>query len=283
MEAWAIVLIVILGIVILITGLYFMSLWTKCDRMDKFKLFEDKYIAHRGLFENGSDHPENSLAAFKRAVEEDFGIELDVQLTKDDKLVVFHDGDLKRICGINKKVIDCTYEELLKYNLLDSEEKIPLFDDFIKLVKKDTPLVIEVKPEGNAFNTCRELVKRLDNYEGTYCIESFDPRVVHWFKVNRPEILRGLLSDNFGRKKRHMNPIEWMMANLLFNSYAKPDFISFNHKYKNMFSYKLARKLFNFENAAWTIKNQEQLDNAKDVFNIMIFDSFIPERDKRDE
>ena len=105
MEAWAIVLIVILGIVILITGLYFMSLWTKCDRMDKFKLFEDKYIAHRGLFENGSDHPENSLAAFKRAVEEDFGIELDVQLTKDDKLVVFHDGDLKRICGINKKYL----------------------------------------------------------------------------------------------------------------------------------------------------------------------------------
>ncbi|MBQ5476102.1 MAG: glycerophosphodiester phosphodiesterase, partial [Lachnospiraceae bacterium] len=136
---------------------------------------------------------------------------------------------------------------------------------------------------GNAFNTCRELVKRLDNYEGTYCIESFDPRVVHWFKVNRPEILRGQLSDNFGRKKRRMNPVEWMMANLLFNSYAKPDFISFNHKYKNMFSYKLARKLFNFENAAWTIKNQEQLDNAKDVFNIMIFDSFIPERGKSDE
>ena len=84
------------------------------------KPYEKRYIAHRGLF-NNRDIPENSLPAFRKAVQNGYGIELDVQLTKDDRLVVFHDGSLQRMTGVSKNLIDCSYEELPEYRLLETE------------------------------------------------------------------------------------------------------------------------------------------------------------------
>ena len=82
------------------------------ERRKKMQTYISHYIAHRGLFDSNLSIPENSIPAFKRAVEHGFGIELDVRLTKDRQLVVFHDATLLRMCGVNKKVADLTYEEL---------------------------------------------------------------------------------------------------------------------------------------------------------------------------
>ena len=81
-------------------------------RKEKMKVFEKQYIAHRGLFDNESEAPENSIPAFQRAVQQGYGIELDVQLTTDNRLVVFHDETLQRMCGFDKKLTDCSYDEL---------------------------------------------------------------------------------------------------------------------------------------------------------------------------
>ena len=79
--------------------------------------FKGWYYAHRGFHDNKTDAPENSLKAMRLAVENGYGIELDVQLTKDEKVVVFHDATLKRVCGVDAKVNSMTYEELQQLRL----------------------------------------------------------------------------------------------------------------------------------------------------------------------
>lgn len=126
-------------------GLSLYMLRPETEKTRSFAAFDHTMIAHRGLFDNHSEAPENSLAAFRKAVDQGFGIELDVQLTKDGKLVVFHDFDLKRMCGIHKKLTELTYAELEQYSLKGSTEKIPLFSAVLDLIAGRTPLVVEIK------------------------------------------------------------------------------------------------------------------------------------------
>ena len=114
------------------------------DRPDIASLM-GHYYAHRGLHDNETDAPENSMNAFKKAIDAGYGIELDVQLTKDRIPVVFHDETLKRVCGVDGRVRDYTYEELQQFRLCRSDERIPLFSDFLKLVDGKVPLIIEIK------------------------------------------------------------------------------------------------------------------------------------------
>ena len=134
---------------ILILLVYLFLIHPRVGKNVDMSAFEQVYIAHRGYFNNAGECPENSLGAFQKAVENGFGIELDVQLTSDKRLVVFHDDSLLRMCKVDKKVRDCTYEELQQYRLASSNEKIPLFVDVLKLVNGAVPLIIEVKPEGD--------------------------------------------------------------------------------------------------------------------------------------
>jgi len=255
------------------------------ERRQKIRPFEETYIAHRGLFQNKRKSPgeppiapENSLEAFRLAAERGYGMEMDVQLTKDDQLVVFHDGDLVRMCGDHRHVYECNYEELQRLPLKGSAQNIPLFSEVRDLVAGRVPLLIEIKPDGDCRRTARALNELLKDYKGIYCIESFDPRAVHWYRKNRPDIIRGQLSERFPKTGIfHHDLVRKFCGALLFNFYGKPDFISYNHKHKNQLSYRLLRKVYPVYNAAWTIRNQEQLEKAKDVFSIFIFDSFIPE------
>ncbi|SEQ38776.1 Glycerophosphoryl diester phosphodiesterase family protein [Lachnospiraceae bacterium RM5] len=286
MEIFYVILGILLVLILFIL-LYLFSLKPNSKRMEALEPFENKYIAHRGYYDNSSDAPENSMAAFRKAKEMNFGIENDIQVTKDDKLIVFHDNTIKRMCGPDKKIAESTYEELLEYNLCGSKEKIPLFKDFIKEMDENTPLVIEIKPEKNAIRACEKLVEEIADFKGDYCVQSFDSRVLAWFRKNKPEVIRGQLSYRFNagkknKKKKNKNDhrfsrlAQFLVTNLMLDFYGKPDFISYNHKQKDQFSYKLARKLYKFKNAAWTIKTKEEMENAKDVFNIIIFDSFNP-------
>lgn len=102
-------------------------------RKARMQAFERQYIAHRGFHDNRSECPENSLPAFERAIQMGYGIELDVQLTKDGVPVVFHDWDLKRAAGVDRKIRDCTFEELQSYRLFGSSQTIPAFEAVLEL------------------------------------------------------------------------------------------------------------------------------------------------------
>lgn len=272
------VLLITAGILLLLTLIYLLSIKPNTSRQELLNPFEQTYIAHRGYFDNNLSCPENSLPAFKRAVDAGYGIELDVQLTKDGQMVVFHDPSLKRMCGISKKVTACTYEELKSCRLLGTSHSIPLFTEVLNLINGKVPLVIEIKPEGDYMNTARQLAHILKNYNGIYCIQSFHPFVLRWFRKNHPEVIRGILSTNFRKNKIKRDPFTgFLLTNLLLNWYFKPDYIAYNHKYANEFSYKLCRRLYRPVNAAWTIRSPKELDNNRDTFSIFIFDGFTPQ------
>ena len=155
----------------------------------------DRPIAHRGLF--NSNYPENSLSAFENAVKNNYGIELDIQFTKDKKIVVFHDDNLERMTNDKRNVNELLYEELRNLKLLNSNESIPLFEDVLSLVNGKVPLIIEIKNCDNIIELGQETYKLLKSYKGKFVVESFNPFVLQWFKNNAKEVVRGQLSGNY--------------------------------------------------------------------------------------
>lgn len=235
------------------------------------------HYAHRGLHDNHSDAPENSMKAFKKAVDAGYGIEMDIQLTKDKIPVVFHDETLNRMCGVEGKVWEFTFEELQKLTLAESEERIPKFEDVLALVGGKVPLIVEYKLDVPSTEVCEIADPMLQAYNGIYCIESFHPFAVKWYREHRPEVIRGQLSQDFSKQEKYKGKfIYWLLSNLLTNVLTRPDFIAYNHKDADMFSRKVC-SLMGALPVAYTIKSQEEYEKVKDQFELFIFDSFILE------
>ena len=253
-------------------------LQTQRGRRERFGPFKRVFIAHRGFFDAALGVPENSMAAFRRAVGHGYGIELDVQLSADGQLVVFHDENLRRMCGIDRLVRECDFTMLSGLKLGNSLERIPLFSEVLDCVAGRVPLIVEIKPEGDCIAAAKQTASLLDMYFGDYCIESFEPRVVEWFRHNRPNVVRGQLStDSFKDNEPGTFWRRFLLSNLLLNWRGKPDFIAYNHKYAGKLAYRICRAIYRPVNIAWTIRSQEELRQARKVFDSYIFDSFKPE------
>ena len=272
---WAAILLVVLGVV-LIMAVYLLLIMPRTSSSKHTAPFRKWLYAHRGLHDNKSDAPENSIKAFARAVEAGFGIELDIQLSKDKIPVVFHDFTLKRICGAEGKISDYTYEELKRFTLCGSKEHIPLFEDVLKLVAGKVPLIVELKIEAADMTLCSAADKLLRSYQGMYCIESFNPLAVWWYRRKHRDVVRGQLSDAFLKEGGRKGLLCFVLQNLLLNCLGKPDFVAYNHKYPKMLSRKICRKIYHNTAAAWTIKSEDELAAARKNFDIFIFDSFVP-------
>ena len=273
-----IIALICLGCVLILVFLYLMMIMPRMTGRPDAAPFRNWLYAHRGLHDNASDAPENSMRAFRKAVEAGFGIEMDVQMTKDGVPVVFHDYTLKRVCGVEGKVCQRTYEELQQLSLCESDQKIPRFKDVLQLVDGRVPLIVELKIEATDTSVCPAADKLLSEYKGMYCIESFNPLGVLWYRRNRRHVVRGQLADAFHKEGEYWGPLYFLLQNLLFNWLGKPDFIAYNHKYPRMLSRSLCRGLYHSTAAAWTIKSQEELDEAEKHFDIYIFDSFLPKK-----
>lgn len=238
--------------------------------MKDLEFLSRNLIAHRGYHNNKKGIPENSVLAFKKAIDNKYLIELDVRLTKDKKLVVFHDGNLKRVCGVNKRVKDLTYRELLKYNLFDTTLKVPLFSDVIKLVNGRVPILIETKYHNRYGVLEKILINELSNYKGLYAIQSFYPMSLLWLKRNTKDIPIGLLSSNF---KNDLNRLKSIIGKtLILDLFFKTDFISYDVKGlpNNYLSYKRDKKKI----VIWTIKNKKDYDLARQYTDSLICENF---------
>ena len=270
---WIWMLIGIVGLVLL----YLLAIMPRMVGRPNHELLMGWYYAHRGLHNNGTEAPENSMLAFRKAVEAGYGMELDVQLTKDRLPVIFHDDTLERICGVEGRIRDYSYEELQQFTLFKSGEQIPLLADFLKMVDGRVPLVIEIKLGERAATICSIVDELLGGYEGAYCIESFDPRILRWYKKNRPEVIRGQLSENFNRPQKKEGLIRFLIHYLLLNFIGKPDFIAYNHHHKRNLSRRLVCEFYKALSVAWTIRSQQELDAARDAFSLFIFEGFVPD------
>ena len=243
-------------------------------RKDRMSVFAEQYIAHRGLHDNKSDAPENSMKAYEKAVERGFGIELDVRMTNDCQIVCFHDPNLMRATHTLGSVEEKNLGELLELKLFDSEERIPIFWEVLHNIDGQVPLIIEIKAERGADidQLCKEVVFCLDSYEGTTCIESFHPGVLRWFRKNHPSYLRGQLSTHFEDE----GIFSMFLTVCFFNFLTKPDFIAYDIRYMHSIPYYVLRSLWTATGVAWTCKSEDDLDDARGMFDVFIFDSFEP-------
>ena len=232
--------------------------------------------AHRGLHDGGK--PENSMAAFRAALENGYGIELDIHLIKDGNLAVIHDTSLLRTTGRDGKITDLTTEDLANYHLNGTQETIPTFRQVLELFAGKAPLIIELKCDDNAEALVDAAVKAMDGYEGAFCMESFDPRCIHWLKKNRPDIIRGQLAENYfaGTKAKIPAYLKLVLANHMLNFITKPDFIAYRYSDRNLWTTKLCRSLWNPECVSWTLKTQEEYDSAVKEGWLPIFEDFTP-------
>ena len=231
----------------------------------------EKLYAHRGLHDEII--PENSESAFKAAAEKGYGVELDVQYTKDGKVVVFHDTDLKRMCGIDKNLIEFTYEELGSIGLNNTQERIPLFSEVLEIMD-GLPIICEIKPQLGIKNTdiCSEVYEYVKNYKGFMCIESFSPYIVGWFKDNAPEVVRGQLSMDDVKKYSGKNKMTYIcLKQLLTDFIARPHFIAYRHT-DSSFGLKIIKTFTNALMVCWTVKGQDAVDSARRRFDYFIFE-----------
>lgn len=239
------------------------------DKKEQLKEFTNvKYIAHRGLFDKDpiKNNPENSLPAFKKAIDNGYGIELDVHLTTDNKLVVIHDVNLldnafklpnenemtekqKELKSLfDKKVYEMTHEELINiyenFSLYGTNNIIPTLEDVFTLIKNNLPsgkkqlLLIEIKAgSSNTKEYINSLAKEISNCVKNNkedniitAVQSFHPGVLGWFKKNDKTILRGFLAKNYSKNYNEGDPkgvTGFMLQNLYTNFMSRPDFISY--------------------------------------------------------
>lgn len=235
------------------------------------------FYAHRGLHDRAAGRPENTMGAFRAAVEAGYGIELDVRLTKDEKLVVFHDKNLKRLCGREENVDDLTCKELRECRVAGTQERIPEFTDVLRLVDGKVPLLVELKCERRDWLVSERTDALLQNYRGEYVIESFHPLVLLWYRLHRPEVCRGQLSMHFQRQEGRYHPLWIMATHLLFNFLGRPDFIAYDIRNPGTFSRMVCRRLFGCHCAAWTVRSQKQLEQCRASYDSFIFEGFRPE------
>ena len=239
--------------------------------MKDLKFLKETIIAHRGVH-NEKDIIENSLEAFKEAVNKNYIIELDVHFLKDGEVVVFHDDNIERMTGINNNLKDCTYDEIRNIKLLNKNTYIPKFSDVLKLVDGKVPILIELKNDNKVGLLESSLVQILKKYNGKYAVQSFNPLSIMWFKNNYPNIIRGQLVCKFKNKKMD-NIKKFILKTMFFNIITNPDFIS--HSVDDL-SYKEVNKIKkNKFILGWTVRNKERYDELIKYYDNLICEKFI--------
>ncbi len=232
--------------------------------------------AHRGLHSKGV--PENSMAAFRAALDRGYGIELDIHLMKDGSLAVIHDASLKRTAGADVKIEDLTAADLSRYPLEGTGETIPLLPQVLELYNGKAPLIIELKPEqGNYAQLSQAACKAMEGYKGSWCMESFDPRCVWWLRKNRPDIVRGQLAYDYLKARAKLPWIlKFLLTYSLLNFLTRPDFIAFEYKGRKNIGNYLTRRLWGVLGVSWTLRSREEYDTAVKEGWLPIFENFIP-------
>lgn len=238
-----------------------------------------KYIAHRGLHSKELWAPENSAEAFRRAVDKGYAIELDIHLTKDNYVAVFHDENLFRMTGVNKQITEMTMQELKDLRLQGTSEKIPTLQEVLKIVNGKVPILIELKDSTKQIGRLeRALQFTMRYYKGDWAVQSFSPLRMHWVKKNMPNVKRGqLLTEDISEsnkiklyaKKLATKPFVW-------KALCKPDFLAYDLKCMSMDKV-LTAISNNCELLTWTATSQEMMNEAEKFSDSVIFQGFIPE------
>lgn len=262
-------------------ALLYFALWIALVRCRKghpaWAVLRRFRYAHRGLHDASKGVPENSLAAFRAAVEHGYGAELDVHLTRDGRLAVIHDNSLLRTAGADVLVSQLTAQELAQYRLEGTQEPIPFLEQVLPLFSGRAPVIVELKVEGNAAALARAACDLLEQSQVDYCVESFHPLAVRWLKKHRPHVCRGQLSENFLKTHTGLGlAADFIMTHLLTGLLTAPDFIAYNHLHRKRLSLALARSQWGGQEVSWTIRSPQAMEECEGEGCLSIFEGFTP-------
>ena len=229
----------------------------------------NRFFAHRGIVEPNAI--ENSISAFKTAIEKNYAIELDIQPIADGTPVVFHDSKMSRMTGKDKYINNLTAQDLEETTLLDSTEKIPTLEQVLNLVDGKVPLLIEIKSQDKIGDLEQKVFDLLKNYKGEFAIQSFNPYQLEWFYKNAPEIWRGQLASFF--KGENLGSLKkFVLKRLGMRKITHQDFV--NYQFENLPN-RFCRKL-NVPLITWTVKSQTDFIKAIQFADNVVFQDFEP-------
>ncbi len=233
--------------------------------------FQNMNFAHRGLHSRDMRVPENSLAAFELAAAAGYGIELDVQLSRDGQVVVFHDDTLERVCGVSARVDELSLDELRELRLCGTDERIPLLSEVLATVRGRGPLIVELKTGRRNRELCEKTYALLSDYRGDVCIESFDPTIVAWFRFHGRDLVRGQLAQPAVRYGGSASrAAAFLLSRGFTNFLCRPQFIAYRIGFKPL-PIRLAERLGAMR-FAWT--SHEPRNEARN--DAVIFEFYKP-------
>ncbi len=234
-------------------------------------------IAHRGLHRQGTKAAENSMTAFRLAMEAGLAIELDVHLSADQIPVVFHDDTLLRMTGDVRQVSDVSAKDLTSLVLEGKTDTIPTLQTVLEEVQGKVPLIIELKRSSfGPASLGLKVWEILKSYTGPYAIQSFDPMILKWFRLNAPNVIRGQLAMKSPPRKMPVHR-KFMIRHMLFNHISKPHYIGYDVNNINSWAVRRAMKK-NMRLLAWTVKTQSQLGQARRYADNIIFEDLSIEQ-----
>lgn len=247
-----------------------MPRWSDAADMD----LQSTDYALDGLF--GKDIPRSSLSAFDSAKAEGYGIALTVQLTADQRLVVFPDNDLKRLCGIQGRICNMNASQLKDLRLGRSEERIPSLASVLKLIDGHVPLLIEIRPAPNTEQLCKRLSELMDGYSGAFALRSADPRVLSFFKKYRPRFARGQTVRE--RYPRSIGALRgFAMKHMLTNVISRPDFFVIDRRLVREPAFLIATRLFHSKGFVRGIRAEEQYRACRRHSLYAVFENIRPQ------
>lgn len=253
-----------IDIILFVIVLYLYSIAPKRNR---FK--ERTFYAHRGFHEKDRSIPENTLKSFQEAIDRGFGIELDVRFSKDGIVYVFHDDDLKRMFSQKKLFRSLDSKDIEKLSL--QGEKIPRLKEALTLIQGQVPLIIEIKPCENYRALIDDVMSLLQDYQGDYCIKSFDPKTMIYLRFHYPKVIRGFL---LGTSKIYEKPWKGKLyASLVLNLLMRPDFLSVSKRFKKNHLPIRLYEMMGGHVAIWTVRSKKEIDR-----DFIIFEYFTPHK-----
>jgi len=245
-------------------------------------------LAHRGYHDLAEGRPENSMAAFRAAIEAGYGIELDVQLTSDDRAVVFHDYELSRLTREKGPVRQRSIADLGTTPLTGGSEGIPSLDEVLALVAGQVPLLIEIKDQDgsmgpNVGQLEEAVAEALKTYDGPVAVMSFNPNSVARMAALSRDTPRGIITSAYRDKDWTLLPATTRKRLRGIPDYEKLscDFIS--HEADDLGRARVAQlKSSGAVVLCWTIRSKAQEDEARKIADGITFEGYAAAISDRD-
>ncbi|MEE2773532.1 MAG: glycerophosphodiester phosphodiesterase family protein [Pseudomonadota bacterium] len=245
-------------------------------------------IAHRGLHDCGgsfgSGRSENSLSAVQEAINRDYGIEVDIQLSYDGVPVVFHDDDLERLFRRPERVRDMLFKDLVNLQLPNGD-RIPCLNSLLDLVSGRVPVLLEIKDQDGRLGQEvgrleKEVAKALNSYDGPVALMSFNPFSVKKIAEYLPHLPRGLITESFSSVNWPTVEKKKLKALREFSALKTLALSFISHEFSDLKNSQMLNASKGLTRLCWTVRNDNEAKRAFDLADNITFEGFFPSHRK---